>query len=159
MDIEEQGIKVSSQHFRIRNPELFRAAAFEGDLVSAPIQKHSYEISEARFKRLERLMLCGEGAAEDWVEVGLAYRYGVSKFLPQINAEALKIFLKAASIDKNISAIFHVACMVADDVITGCWKEVKSVLKKAEGLAIQRNAEYLTVMLEIDQQTDIAVNK
>lgn len=154
LDIEAQETKTSSVHFCIKNPQLLKAAALEGDLVSIPIQKHSYEISEARFKRLERLVLCGDGTAEDWIEVGLAYRYGVSKFLPQINAEALKIFLRVASIEENISAIFHIACMFADNILTGYGQEVKSVLAKAEDLAVQRNAEYLTVMLEIDQQTD-----
>ncbi len=149
-------VNVASRHFSIKNREEFRRTVSEGVLVSEPIQKHSYHLSEREFKRAEKLVCnSSEGTVEDWVKVGLAYRYGVPKiFLPKINAEALQIFLEPAKIEQNTSAIFHIVCMVADDVVTGHWDKIRSVFMAAENKAIQGNADLLTVLLEIDQQTD-----
>ncbi len=150
----EQTNSVSSSHFEIHNRAAFKCAALGADLLNAEIQTHSYEMSNKEFKKAEKAVLRGGGDTNAWVSAGLAYRYGIPKInLPKSSRDALEIMLKPAQIDQNISAIFHVAAMVADDEVHAYFPKVSEVLNVASVMALGGNAPLLTVMLEIDQQT------
>ena len=150
----EETESVSASHFVIHNRAAFKCAALDSDIRGVEIQTHSYEMSEREFKRAEREVTSGGVHINAWVSVGLAYRYGVPKIgVQKTSSEALKIMLTPAEIDRNISAIFHVAAMVADNEVRAYFPMVSEVLNVASALALRGNAPLLTVMLEIDQQT------
>ncbi len=149
---------VSASHFVIDNRAGFKFAALDSNIGGVEIQNHSYEMSEREFKRAEREVLTGGGDTNAWVRVGLAYRYGIPKInLQKSRSEALEIMLKLAQEDKNISAIFHVTAMVADDEVQAYFPKVTEVLNLASVLALRGNGPLLTVMLEIDRQTSSPV--
>ncbi len=144
----------SASHFLIRNRKNFRVAALEGILEDAPIQTHSYDISDKNFRKAEKEALSGGGEIRAWVSVALAYRYSVPKInLLRSCDDALRIMLQPATIDGDISAIFHIAAMVADDEVNAYFPQVRAVLNCAEILALSGSSPLLTVLLEIDQQT------
>ncbi len=148
----------SANHFFIRNREAFRVAALEGTLTDVAVQSHSYDLSEKDFKKSEKEVLTGGAKICAWVSTALAYRYGVPKInLPQSCDDALRIMLKPANIDGDISAIFHIAAMVADDEVKAYFPQVRTVLSGAERLALSGSSPLLTVLLEIDQQTSSPV--
>jgi tetratricopeptide (TPR) repeat protein len=131
----------AAQQFLIKNREAFKVAALDGEVRDFSIQTHSYAISENEFKKSERVVLRGRGEVKDWVAVGLSCRYGIPDLEVQRSSdEALRILFQPAEVEGDISAIFHIASMVADDMVRGYWKN-------------SGNAALLTVMLEIDQQT------
>lgn len=159
IEMEEALVEnVIFRHFSIKNREAFRVAALEGALADVPIQTHSYEMSNKEFKKAEKVVLRGGGDTNAWVSAGLAYQYGIPKInLPKSSSDALEIMLKPAQIDRNVSAIFHVAAMVADDEVKAYFPQVRTVLSGAERLALSGSSPLLTVLLEIDQQTSSPV--
>jgi len=154
----EETDPVSASHFVIHNRAAFKHSALTADLLGAEIQTHSFETSNMQFKKAEKVILKGGGETNAWVSVGLAYRYGIPKInLPKSSSDALEIMLKPAQIDHDISAIFHVAAMVADDQVRSYFPKVSDVINLASEMAIGGNAPLLTVMLEIDRQTSTPV--
>jgi hypothetical protein len=154
VDAEMPTIRTAARRFSIKDSMGFRAAAFEGALVATPVRTHSYALPEKEFKRIDKLVCAGKGHADEWVTIALAYRYGVPSLNLQISRDdALRILLTPAQ-EEDISALFHIAAMVADDEVSAYFVRVGSSLAIAERLALKGNAPLLTVLLEIDQQTD-----
>lgn len=137
------------------NRTLFKWMVDDGILSTQPLQKHSYSISWRAFQEAEeKVCKTGTGTAKDWVTLGLVYRFGVPKHgLMQAPAEARSLLIKTAYEDRDISAIYHVACMVIDGEIEKHQEKITGIMLQARKLAFAGNADFLTLMLEFDHQS------
>ncbi len=152
--VEVRGMDAVEEERLFTDVNVFKHAVSHANLITQPLQRHSYDLSWGEFKRAEqRVCESGRGSAKDWITLGLVYRFGLPNHqIVSVLSEARALLIKTAYEDRDISAMYHVICMVIDGEIEKHQEKIASIMQRAKNLALEGNADFLTLMLERDHQ-------